>query len=261
VLPSDKRGSVIRSSALTDAGRSRQTNEDCYLLNDRLGLFVLADGMGGHASGEVASELASRTIEDFLKAVDERRELTWPFGYEVKNPYEHNVLRTAFKLANVKVRQAAAQELKWSGMGCTIVAAWVRENGCFYSYVGDSRLYLLRQGQLRQLSHDHTLVAEQVRLGLISPEEAKVHELRHVVTRAIGGRERLEVDVNQERLLPHDVLALFSDGITDELTDSEICGILFAERTLDERCRQLVDAANEAGGEDNLTVVLLENQP
>ncbi len=248
---------MLVSSALTDAGRKREVNEDCYLLNPGHHLYLLSDGMGGHAAGEVASHLTVDTVNEFVVLISQSREVTWPFGYNVGLPYEHNVLKTAVMLSHSRVRQTADQTEQYLGMGATLVAVWLREPTLYYCHVGDSRLYLFRQGYLEQLTKDHTLVQEQVEGGLITPEQARSHPLRHVVTKAIGG-DALEVDVEERELQHEDQLLLCSDGLTDRLSDDDICRVLGASAGVDEVCRRLVDAANQAGGDDNITVALLK---
>jgi serine/threonine protein phosphatase PrpC len=252
---------MLPSAALSDPGRRRQINEDYYLVNRRHDLYVLADGMGGHAAGEVASQLVAGTIEEFVLLVTESAEITWPFGYSVRMPYEHNVLQTAVQLANSRVSQTAQQSEQYVGMGSTVVVAWIRGNKAFYSHIGDSRIYLLRNGQLSQLTQDHSLVQEQISRGLITPEEAKTHRLRHVVTKAVGGRDSVEVSVQEQELQAGDQLLLCSDGLTDCVADPEICRILNTPANPEQLCQELVDSANQAGGDDNITVVLLQYSP
>jgi len=250
---------MLTSAALSDPGRRRQVNEDYYLINRRQDLYILADGMGGHAAGEVASLLAASTIEEFLVLITGSAEITWPFGYNVRLPYEHNVLQTAVQLANSGVSHAAQQAEQYMGMGATVAVVWVRGTKAFYCHIGDSRIYLHRDTQLSQLTQDHSLVQEQVNRGLITPEEAKTHRLRHVVTRAIGGRDSVDVTVREHDLAPGDVLLLCSDGLTDCVPDAEICRILGLQAGPEELCQQLVAAANQAGGDDNITVVLIQS--
>lgn len=250
--------SMLASAALSDPGRKRQANEDFYLINPHLDLYVLADGMGGHAAGEVASQLAVSTIEEFLLLAAESRDVTWPFGYSVDIPYEHNLLQTTVQLANSRVTRAAQESQEYTGMGTTVVVVLIRGNKAFYCHVGDSRIYLERNGQFAQLTEDHSLVQEQVSRGLISAEEAKTHRLRHVVTQAIGGRESVDVRVREQELQPGDQLLLCSDGLTDCVDDAQISEILRTPGSPEQHCRLLVDSANRAGGDDNITVVLLE---
>lgn len=248
---------MILSAALSDIGRRRQVNQDFLILNESSALYILSDGMGGHSSGEVAARVAADAVNDFVTMANEPQEMTWPFGYSTAIPYEHNVLRTAVSLANLKVNHLAELEEQYAGMGATLLAVWIRGDKAFFCYVGDSRLYVLRDRQFRQLSEDETLVGELLRRGVITAEEAKRHQMRHVVTRAIGMRGRLDVEVHEHELRKGDLLLMCSDGLTDRITDAELCQKLSDERSLDELCRSIVDSANTAGGEDNITAILL----
>src|SRR5262245_30433053 len=248
---------MIYSASLSDTGRKRQTNQDCHLVNARSGLYLVADGLGGHAAGAVAARLTVTSIDDFVALVNASAEVSWPFGYSLQISFEQNALRTAVLLANLKVCHSAEEREDCSGMGSTVVAFWVRGNTAFWTHVGDSRIYQLRGGELRQLSEDHSLVQEQLRRGIIKPEEVKQHTLKHVVTRAIGTRDPLEVVVQQETLQPGDCYLLCCDGLTDLVSDEQIQRLIGDGRNLESSSRALIDAANEAGGEDNITVVLL----
>jgi serine/threonine protein phosphatase PrpC len=248
---------MIESAGLSDVGRRRQVNEDSYLIDESSGLFVLADGMGGHAAGEVASSLAVSTVNEFVTLALEPHEMTWPFGFNVQIPYEDNTLRTATLLANLRISQSARQKSQHAGMGSTVLVVWARSENVSYTHVGDSRLYLARNGEFTQLTEDHTLVQEQIKQGLITPEEARVHRFRHVVTKALGSRGRLEVEVNQLLAVPGDTLLMCSDGVTDKVSDTDLCRYLSASPDLKIACREIIAAANDAGGEDNSTVVLV----
>ena len=247
---------MIHSAALSDVGRRRQTNQDCYLVNPESGLYLVADGLGGHASGGIAAKLTVSSIDDFVGLVSESAEVSWPFGYSLQISFEQNVLRTAVSLANLKVCHAAEEREDCSGMGSTVVVFWVRGDKAFWTHVGDSRLYQFRDGELRQLSEDHSLVQEQLRRGIITAQEAQTHALKHVVTRAIGTRDPLEGNVQEQALRPGDCYLLCCDGLTDRISHQQICEILARGLDAQPTCQALVDAANEAGGEDNITVVL-----
>ncbi|HSR68001.1 MAG TPA: Stp1/IreP family PP2C-type Ser/Thr phosphatase [Acidobacteriota bacterium] len=247
---------MTKYAALSDTGRKRSSNQDAWFADVERGLFLLADGMGGHAAGEVAAELTVRTFKEFASLVMEDREVTWPFGYDAQAGFEGNLLRTAARLANLKVCSAAEERSQHAGMGSTLVCLWLHQQEAFYCHVGDSRLYLYRKGELRQLTEDHSLVQEQMRAGLISASTARRHALRHVVTRAIGSQESFQPDVDRRPLQTDDVFLLCSDGLNDRLEDPEIASLL-DEDDLEASCRRLVHAANKAGGEDNVTVVLV----
>ena len=250
---------MIKSAAISDVGRKRQTNQDCFLINAESQLYLLADGMGGHEAGAEAAEIAVKTIDGFVRLAGGAAEVTWPFGYNIQTSFEHNVLQTALLLANLKVCRAADEIGTDVGIGSTIVAAWVRENSLFWTHLGDSRLYLLRGGSLRQLSEDDSWVQEQLKLGTIAPEEVESHTLRHVVTRAVGTRERLETVVRAESIESGDLFMLCCDGLSNQVTHSSLERLLGSEQdNLEHICQALIRAANEAGGEDNVTVVLFK---
>jgi len=248
---------MINSATLSDIGRRRQTNQDCSLANPESGLYLVADGLGGHAAGAVAARLTASTIDDFVGLVSASAEVSWPFGYCLQISFEQNALRTAVLLANLKVCHAAEEREDCSGMGSTVVAFWARGETAFWTHVGDSRLYQLRDAELRQLSEDHSLVQEQLRRGIITPKEAQNHALRNVVTHAVGTRDPLDVQVQEQPLRHGDCYLLCCDGLTDLVSHDRIHRILTRGLSLQSTCQALVDAANEAGGEDNITVVLV----
>ena len=248
---------MIRSASLSDIGRKRQSNQDCLLTNPSSGLYLVADGLGGHAAGAVAARLTVSAIDDFVSLVSASAEVSWPFGYSLQISFEQNALRTAVLLANLKVCHSAEEREDCSGMGSTVVAFWARGKTAFWTHVGDSRLYQLRGGDLRQLSEDHSLVQEQLRRGIITQEEMKHHALKHVVTRAIGTRDPLEVNVQEQTLRTGDCYLLCCDGLTDLVPNQQIQKLVGSGEDLDASCRALVAAANEAGGDVNITVVLI----
>jgi protein phosphatase len=249
---------MIKSAAVSDIGRKRRNNQDYYLLNSECQLYVVADGMGGHAAGGEAAKLTVTSIDGFIKLADDSPKVSWPFGYNIQISFEHNVLRTALLLANLRVCRASEESEQYAGMGSTVVVVWLRGDKALWTHLGDSRLYHLRKGELRQLTEDHTLVQEQLKLGIISPAEAKTHSFRHVITHAVGSRERVEVEVGECSLEASDLLLLCCDGLSDKLTDRELCDLLRSGQDLQATCQALVDAANRAGGDDNITAVLLQ---
>ena len=250
---------MIRAAALSHLGQRRTHNGDRYSLDSDRQTYIVADGLGGQAKGYVAADLTVSTIEEFLQLTYNPSELTWPFGYEIELPFEHNVLRTAMRLANLRVYQRAARVDSYLGMGSTVLVAWVRESTAYFSHVGDSRFYLMRQGALRRLTEDHTLIQMQLKQGIISPQEAKTHALRHVVTRAIGSSQPLDATIQELALKPKDRLLLCSDGLTDQLEDEALSELLGQPGDgLEAIGRQLLDRANGSGGTDNITVILID---
>ena len=248
-------------AVLSDIGTKRQTNEDSYLVDPEKELYLVADGMGGQTAGAVASKLTVSVISDFIEKAEQPSELTWPFGYNNDLPHQHNVLKTAILLANSRVRQKAEEMEKDARIGTTLIAVWVQQQTALYSHAGDSRLYLLKKGELTQLTEDHSLVQEQLNRGIITREEMEDHALRHVVTRSIGGRENVEVEVQELPLAVGDQLLLCSDGLSSSLGNEDISRILQAEADLKIACEQLIRSALEAGSKDNITALLLRLKP
>jgi PPM family protein phosphatase len=247
----------IETGARTDLGRVRKNNEDYYQIESGLNLYVLSDGMGGQAHGEVASALAVQTVVNHCRQGENSR--TTPiFGEPQPDVCERtNRLVSAIHLANRKVFEAANANPQQQGMGTTIVAAWIDGQKLSLAHVGDSRAYLLRAGSLDQLTADHSLVAEKVRIGILTPQEADSSELQSVLTRAVGTNADVQVDSNEQILLSGDTLLLCSDGLTRMVTDPEIASTLLTSTSAQEAADRLVDLANEYGGIDNITVIVL----
>jgi serine/threonine protein phosphatase PrpC len=249
----------IVADARSDVGRKRKGNEDALFLNPEQKLFVVADGMGGHAAGEVASQVAVDAINEFVTLTGGNEEITWPFGLDESISYEGNRLKTAIRHANRRVLEATRESAEYEGMATTVAAVLVDGDTAHLAHVGDSRIYLWSGGAFSQLTSDHSWVNEQIQSGVISPEQARSHPLRNVVTRALGGRSDLLVDIQSRRMSAGDVLLLCSDGLTTMIGDEDIARILGeAEGDVARAAAALVDEANERGGEDNITVVLLK---
>src|SRR5215470_1584225 len=210
----------IACGGMTDVGRVRSNNEDCFRIVTLLNLFLLADGMGGEAHGEIASA-------------------------------------TAVDLANRCIFRSAEEHPEQHGMGATLTAAWIDGAKLSIAHVGDSRAYLLRGGSLLQLTRDHSLVAEQVRRGMLTVAEAEESDMQSVLLRALGAQPEIEVDAEEHILFPRDVLLLCSDGLTRVVTEPEIAGVLQAETDPVRGAEELIALANERGGPDNITVVIV----
>ncbi len=248
----------IVCEARSDVGRKRTGNEDSLSLNHEQGLFVLADGMGGHAAGEVASRVAVEAIDEFVRLTGGNQEITWPFGLDESISYDGNRLKTAIRHANRRVLEKVRESVEYEGMATTVAAVLLDDGVANLAHVGDSRIYLWSDGELEQLTSDHSWVNEQIQSGAISAEQARSHPLRNVVTRALGGRAELIVDVQSRRLTPGEVLLLCSDGLTTMISDGDIARIIgTADGDLARAAQALIDEANERGGEDNITVILL----
>jgi protein phosphatase len=252
---------VIEMRGLTDRGRKRKNNEDAYWLDPALGLAIVADGMGGHQSGEVASSLAVEAVATFATRAYSGQDVTWPFGVDPTRSFAVNCLSTGIRLANLRVYGEAARRKDLAGMGTTLVVALLRDGCLTYAGVGDSRAYLLGGETLRQLTRDDSWLEMALARRLITAEQTRGHPLRNVLTKAVGLEEELRFDVGEESLAEDDPVLLCSDGLTEVISDRKICGILRVQRDdLERACRALVAAANDGGGPDNISVVLLRRR-
>jgi protein phosphatase len=249
---------AIAAFGITDVGRKRRHNEDAYLIDEERGLFVVADGMGGHAAGEVASRITVESIQEYIAATEEEHESSWPFGFNSRVSLEGNRLTTAVEKANEKVMRAVQNRPELKGMGTTVVAALFDGERATLVHVGDSRAYLFRDGELRRLTDDHSWVQEQVNAGILSEDEAKSHPLKNVVTRALGGAAHVSVDLIEVPVRAGDRYLLCSDGLTGMLPDEELYEHFRAAGPLDTTVRSLIEVANTRGGVDNITAILVE---
>ncbi len=248
----------VSAFGLTDVGRKRRHNEDAYLLDAERGLFVVADGMGGHAAGEVASRITVESIQEYIAATEEEHESSWPFGFNSRVSVEGNRLTTAVEKANEKVMRAVQNRPELKGMGTTVVAALFDADRATLVHVGDSRAYLFRDGELRRLTDDHSWVQEQVNAGILSEDEAKSHPLKNVVTRALGGAAHVSVDLIEVPVRPGDRFLLCSDGLTGMVPDEDLFAHFRSEGLIEKTVRQLIDTANDRGGVDNITAIVVE---
>ena len=252
----------ITYQAVTDVGRKRKGNEDSHFVNPEQNLFVVADGMGGHAAGEVASKIAVDAINEFVCLTWGDKDITWPFGLDDSISYDGNRLKTAVRYANRKVLEATREKTEYEGMATTVAAVLLDGSTANLAHVGDSRIYRVRGSELVQLTADHSWINEQIQSGLISADQARTHPLRNVVTRALGGKADCQVEMQAHEMQPGDILLLCSDGLTTMIPDDEIASLVQnAHGDLGEAARSLVAAANERGGEDNITVLLIRFDP
>jgi protein phosphatase len=249
---------TVAAFGLTDVGRKRRHNEDAYLIDEERGLFVVADGMGGHAAGEVASRITVESIQEYIAATEEEHESSWPFGFNSRVSLEGNRLTTAVEKANEKVMRAVQNRPELKGMGTTVVAALFDGDRATLVHVGDSRAYLFRDGELRRLTDDHSWVQEQVNAGILSEDEAKSHPLKNVVTRALGGAAHVSVDLIEVPNRVGDRYLLCSDGLTGMLPDEELFEHFRTAASIDATVRSLIEVANARGGVDNITAILVE---
>ena len=249
----------VSSATLSHPGLRREANEDSVCARPDLGLFLVADGMGGHAAGEVASRVAAQAIETFINDTREADvNTTWPFPYDTTISLDGNRLTAAFKLANRRITQAMQEDENLRTMATTAAALLVNKGTPVVAHVGDSRLYRYRNGTLLQITQDHSWVNEQVRAGVLTETDAKSHPWRHVVTRALSGGEDPDVEITEVDIKAGDRLLICSDGLSGVVPTERLAEILEAKEPLDKVCQALIDAANQAGGPDNVTVAVLQ---
>jgi len=246
----------IASGGVTDVGRVRSNNEDCYKIVEPLNLFVLSDGMGGEAHGEIASAMAVETVVKHCLNAETNPGAPVIGAVQPDWSARTKGLSTAVHLANRNIFKSAEENPDQHGMGATLTAVWIDDANLSIAHVGDSRAYLLRGGSLLQLTRDHSLVAEQVRRGILTPAEAEESDMQSVLLRALGAQAEIEVDAEEHTLFPRDVLLLCSDGLTRMVTEPEIAGTLQAETDPARAAEKLIALANERGGPDNITVVI-----
>jgi protein phosphatase len=249
---------MIEAYGRTDVGRRRKVNEDSFLVSPETSLYAVCDGMGGHNAGEVASRMAIETISAFIARSAVEKEITWPWGLDANLSFDANRLKTAIRLANARVFQAADNREELTGMGTTVVTALVSGDVMTIGSAGDSRCYRVRGGELRQLTRDDSWVSAALGEGILNSDDVEHHPLRNVITKAVGARDAIDLDVIERDLRPGDLVMLCSDGLHGMVNDQEIERIVLGSpSSLEETSARLVDAANEAGGRDNVTVVLL----
>ncbi|HXT69128.1 MAG TPA: Stp1/IreP family PP2C-type Ser/Thr phosphatase [Vicinamibacterales bacterium] len=250
---------TVSSAVLSHPGLRREANEDTVCARPDLGLFLVADGMGGHAAGEVASRVAAQAIETFINDTREADvNTTWPFPYDTTLSLDGNRLTAAFKLANRRLTQAMQEDETLRTMATTAAALLINKGTPVVAHVGDSRLYRYRNGTLLQITQDHSWVNEQVRAGVLTETDAKSHPWRHVVTRALSGGEDPEVEITEVDIKAGDRLLICSDGLSGVVPPERLAEILERKEPLPKTCQELIDAANQAGGPDNVTVAVLQ---
>ncbi len=247
----------LESYGITDVGLKRSVNEDAFFANDAMGIYLVADGMGGHAAGEVASAQAIEAIVDFVQRHLADDTLTWPFSYDRNLSVYGNALLCGIRLANQRLCALQQANPQLGGMGTTIAALRITDREGIVAHVGDSRVYLMRGDRFLPLTSDHSWVNEQLKKNLISEEEARNHRYRNVITRALGNRFEVEIDTTTMPIEEGDLFLLATDGLTGVVADPTIEEVLRQPLSLRERANHLVGLANQAGGPDNITVVLV----
>jgi PPM family protein phosphatase len=243
----------IVSCGMTDVGLKRGHNEDNYLINEELNLFVVADGMGGHAGGEYASAIAVNTVEEIVTSL----EVEGFDATDATDPVEvtRHKLSHAIRLAGRRIFEKAKEQPEYHGMGTTAVVLLVDSSNAYVAHVGDSRLYMMREGRIEQVTEDHSLIAEKIRHGLLTLEEAKNHRMRNVITRSLGYQEDVEVDIQVRAVRRGDQFLLCSDGLSGNVGAEEMVDVM-GKLGPQEAARHLIGLACERGGEDNITTVI-----
>ena len=251
---------AVKVAGRTDVGCVRANNEDNFGFDSRYGIFVVCDGMGGQAAGEVASKMGVDIMLDYFRKLGSAASDHGPAGQAASGAES---LASAIQLANRMIFDAGKDQNGQAGMGSTIVAALLRGNALSIAHVGDSRIYLIRHGAIQQLTQDHSLVMEQVRRGYITLEQAQNSELQNIILRALGSEESVEADIEDLLTLPGDLLLMTSDGLTRHLKDEEILAIVRRSHNLETACNELVETAKQRGGDDNITCLLVrvEDRP
>lgn len=249
---------TVRAGGLTDVGLKRDHNEDSVLVAQELGLYAVADGMGGHAAGEVASKTAITTVQDFVEKAKTDKGFTWPYGMQKEFSQDENILVSAVKLANREVCAMSEKDESYGGMGTTFAAIYLPEEKIHVCHVGDSRVYRFRNGELEPMTQDHSWVNEQLQRNIISEEEARQHRWRNVITRALGSRDAVEIDLTSVDAEAGDIFLLCSDGLTGMITDDQIADVLKEKGDDPEgACKVLIELSNEAGGLDNISAIIV----
>ncbi|MBI4509807.1 MAG: Stp1/IreP family PP2C-type Ser/Thr phosphatase [Deltaproteobacteria bacterium] len=251
----------VRFAGDTSVGLKRSHNEDSLHLPVDERLVIVADGMGGHASGEVASRMAVDTLVDFFRATSDEQALTWPYKVDRENRAEINRVVTGIKLANLRIHEHAQRDPRCKGMGTTVVAALFLDDSIIIGHVGDSRAYRVRNGSIVQLTEDHSLINDYIKMKRMTAEEAAAWPHKNVIVRALGMKESVQVDVVSEAPQLGDCYVLCSDGLSGMIDDSAIHEIIAHEPDVDRATERLIGAANTAGGVDNITVVLARIEP
>jgi protein phosphatase len=240
-------------------GRVRKNNEDAFIANPALGIFAVADGMGGHASGEVASRMAVDSLQESIARAGQAKEAPLSEDRTAVLSSPANVLVNGIRLANQRIHKSSLEKREYKGMGTTLVAVYFSDSSSIVAHVGDSRIYQIRGQAIEQLTEDHSLVWEQYKQGLIAKEALSSSPFKNVVTRALGLQPTVDVEVKELGTQPRDCLILCSDGLSDMVPDEEMLkAVNEASGDLTGGCRELIRLANQRGGKDNITVLLIQ---
>jgi len=251
----------FRAYGLSDLGRVRKLNEDSFLVSDDLKLYLIADGMGGHAAGDVASSKSIELINGFIERTAKDNDITWPFEMNLELAPEANKLIAAVQIANKEIYRMSSTNPELKGMGTTIAGLFIAEAKGYVVHVGDSRVYLMRNGRLKQITEDHSWVNEQLKEKVITKEEAKQHRWKNVITRALGSEKEVKIDLQEENIVSGDIFLICSDGLSGMVERETMEDIIKKHiNNLSEAAEKMIDYANKAGGVDNITVILIKAQ-
>jgi protein phosphatase len=254
-------GKRVRFSGDTNVGMKRDHNEDSFFLPVNERLAIVADGMGGHASGEVASRMAVDSIVGYFRETEGEQQLTWPFKVDRGHGQNTNRMTTAIKMANQRIFEEAERKPECRGMGTTVVSTLFLDDVVIVGHVGDSRLYRVREGAIDQITEDHSLLNDYVRMKRMSEAEIAAFPHKNVIVRALGMKPSIEVDIIVENHRLGDLFVICSDGLSGMVSDTEIAGLAVEEGDLDKLCERLIATANGNGGVDNITVVCARLEP
>jgi PPM family protein phosphatase len=247
------------AAGLSDVGLQREHNEDSFVVLKEYDLFVVADGMGGHRAGDVASKIATETISEFFRTTA-NEDVTWPFHFDTNLSEEENRLLTGIRVANRQIFERSTRSREYHGMGTTVVGAMFspKKKRMYIGHVGDSRCYRVRSGNIQQLTRDHSLINDYLLAMPDLTDEQKQELPKNVITRALGMQDNVVVDLQHDDPKIGDVYVLCSDGLSGMVSDEDIQEIVVATNDIREACRKLIQRANERGGEDNITAVLIK---
>jgi PPM family protein phosphatase len=247
------------AAGLSDVGLQREHNEDSFVVLKEYDLFVVADGMGGHRAGDVASRIATETISEFFRTTA-NEDITWPFHFDTNLSEEENRLLTGIRVANRQIFERSTRSRECHGMGTTVVGAMFspKKGRMFIGHVGDSRCYRVRHGAIQLLTRDHSLINDYLLAMPDLTDEQRSELPKNVITRALGMQDHVVVDLQHDDPVTDDVYVLCSDGLSGMLSDEEITQIIAETADVREACRRLIQRANERGGEDNITAILIK---
>ena len=249
----------LRSFGLSDVGKKREKNEDSFLVADEVQLYAVADGMGGHLGGDFASKMAVATVKETIDGLEADPDMTLQeeAGVAVRVGEYQGYLRYSISLASRRIYERATADSSLHGMGTTMVALLFRNNKVYVANVGDSRVYRVRGDAIIQITKDHSLVGEQIRAGLLSEADARVHKFKNIITRSVGFQAEVDADIDIRVVREGDRFLLCSDGLSNMVQNDELRDVI-ATNAPEPACRRLIDIANERGGDDNITAVVVE---